>query len=494
MTMKPTRRDVLALGGGVAAGIFFTPVPWKLLDDASIWTQNWPWIPQPVSGPVEWKESACSLCAAGCGLRVKMAGGYAVGLSGNGGALCALGYGAHQMNWHPRRLTVVRHNGQPSTWEEAGAAFQKACAEGPVAIVDGRPGRGASQVYRQFAGKTPGALYAVVRMPEEEALRPVAALAGVPVERLGYDLENTKLVLSLGAPLLEGWGGPQRVQRLWPALRIIQAETELSRTGSCASRRVQIQSGGEAALAMAVAQVLLDEKLATGPRPPMSLAEAAGLAGVAVDDVRSLARTLAAERPSVVISSRPEPAVAALNVLLGAVGDKGGIIARSGVPEPARGMDELPGALRAALLDSTVPWDQAPAGATEVFRFTAWRGGDEKGWLLPAPGFLEEAADIPAAPGAALAACKRVDALLKAPAGVKSAVAFLGGALPEFKAVESAVLPLTCKMTAWPSAGDGRGKPSGASAGWTPAVLAPLATKLYQESKLKPAGDERRRA
>lgn len=53
----------------------------------------------------------------------------------------------------------------------------------------------------------------------------MAAIAGpVLVERLGYDLENTKLVLSLSAPLLEGWGGPQRVQRLWPAMQIIQAE------------------------------------------------------------------------------------------------------------------------------------------------------------------------------------------------------------------------------------------------------------------------------
>ncbi len=295
-----------------------------------------------------------------------MAGGYVVGLSGKDGALCALGYGAHQMNWHPQRLTVVRHNGQPSTWEEAEAAFQKACAEGPVAIVDGRPGRGASQVYRGFAEKTPGALYAVVRTPEEAALQPVAALAGVPVERLGYDLENSKLVLSLSAPMLEGWGGPQRVQRLWPAMQIIQAETELSRTGSCAARRVQINKGSEAALAMALAHVLLDEKLAAGPRPPMSLTDATAQTGVELSEVQSLARTLAAERPSVVIASRPEPAVAALNVLLGSVGAKGGVIARSGSPEAARSMDELPGSLRAALLHSTVPWDHPPAGGHAV--------------------------------------------------------------------------------------------------------------------------------
>lgn len=487
MTMKPTRRDVLALGGGVVAGVFFTPVPWKLLDDASIWTQNWPWIPQPVKGPVEWKESACSLCAAGCGLRVKMAGGYAVGLSGKDGALCALGYGAHQMNWHPRRLTVVRHNGQPTTWAAAGAAFQKACTEGPVAIVDGRPGRGASQVYRSFVEKTKGALYAVVRTPEQEALRPVAALAGVPVERLGYDLENTKLVLSLGAPLLEGWCGPQRVQRLWPALQIIQAETELSRTGSCAARRLQIRNGSEAALAMALAHVLLDEKLAVGPRPPISLTEATGLVGVALSEVQNVARSLAAQRPSVVISAGPEPAVAALNVLLGTIGAKGGIIARSGSPEPARGIDELPGGMRAALLDSTVPWDHTPAGAEEIFRFTAWRGAGEPGWLLPAPGFLEEVCDIPVSG-------RRVDALLRPPAGVMSAVAFLGGSLPEAKLVESAVMPLTCRMTEWPEPWAARAIQSAWTAGWTPGVLAPLATKLYQESKLMPPLGERSKA
>lgn len=487
MKMRPTRRDVLALGGGMAAGVLFTPLPWKLLDDASIWTQNFPWIPQPVKGPVEWKESACALCPAGCGLRVKMAGGYAVGLSGKDGALCALGYGAHQMNWHPQRITAVLHDGQPSSWEAAAAAFEKACGEGRVAIVDGRPGRGASEVYRGFAERTPGAVYAVVRTPEEEALRPLAALAGVPVERLGYDLEKTRLVLSLGAPMLEGWGGPQRVQRLWPELRIVQAEAELSRTGSCAARRVQMKAGGEAALAMALAHVLLDESLAPGARPPVSLAEAAVLAGVEPEEIRSVARMLVAERPSVVIAARPEPAVAALNALLGAVGAEGGIVARSGGPEPAPGIEELPADLRAALLDSSVPWDRQPGGAAEVFRFTAWRGGEERGWLLPAPGFLEEVSDIPATGS-------RADALLKPRAGVKSAVEFLGQALPEWTPAARAAMPLSFKLTTWPEAGPAIGARNGGCMAWTPAVLAPLATKLYRESKLKPVGGERRTA
>jgi len=107
--------------------------------------------------------------------------------------------------------------------------------------------------------------------------------------------------------------------------------------------------------------------------------------------------------------------------------------------------------------------------------------------MLPAPGFLEEATDCPRTG-------KRSEALLKSPAGVKSAIVFLGGVLPEAKPVESATLPLTCRLAEWPKSEASENAQSGWAAGWTPAVLAPLATKLYQESKLMPAGGERRKA
>ena len=65
--MKVTRRDLLVWSAGAAAGLLVTPVPWKLLDDTSIWSQNWPWISQPSRGSVEVKQSACTLCPNGCG-------------------------------------------------------------------------------------------------------------------------------------------------------------------------------------------------------------------------------------------------------------------------------------------------------------------------------------------------------------------------------------------------------------------------------------------
>ena len=77
--MKFSRRDLLIGGAGALAGLVLTPVPWKLLSDVSIWTQNFPWIPQPAHGPVETKYSACTLCDRGCGIRVRMAAKFAGG-------------------------------------------------------------------------------------------------------------------------------------------------------------------------------------------------------------------------------------------------------------------------------------------------------------------------------------------------------------------------------------------------------------------------------
>jgi hypothetical protein len=48
-------------------------------------------------------------------------GGWPVGIAGSAahlvtrGALCPLAFGAHQLNWHPKRLRAVRHHGNPAS-------------------------------------------------------------------------------------------------------------------------------------------------------------------------------------------------------------------------------------------------------------------------------------------------------------------------------------------------------------------------------------------
>lgn len=273
--MKVTRRDLLVWSAGVAAGLLATPVPWKILDDVSIWSQNWPWIPQPSRGPVEVKQSFCTLCPKGCGLRVRTAAGWPVGVCGlsthpiSRGALCPLAFAAHQLNWHPQRLHGVRQGAKTSSWPQAQAAFMKACKEGRILVIDGYPGRATSSLLQTFAKKQ-GGNYEIVATPEIRALAPYESWSGVPATALGYDLENTQTIVSFGAPLLDGWGTPGRFTRLWadraagmadPKLRLIQIDASLSQTAARAWRWIQIRKGSEPALAGGLARALLEQKL-----------------------------------------------------------------------------------------------------------------------------------------------------------------------------------------------------------------------------------------
>jgi hypothetical protein len=468
-----------------------------------------------------------------------MAAGFPVGVSGapghpvTGGALCPLAFGAHQLNWHPRRLREVRHRGRPATWDEATAAFRKACDEGPVAVVDGRPGRAASGILRGF-GKKHGAYFAAPTA-EERGLAPYAAWSGVPSGALGYDLDGVRTIVSFGAPLLDGWGAPGRFAKLWsaraagsgdPDLRVIQVEPWLSRTASGAWRWVPNRPGSDAALAGALARVLLEERLvaAQGPMPPITVEEAARESGLPAAAIVELARTIAAHKPALAISSGEQPAVAALNLLLG-----GAIVQRrENAAPPARAISP-----RAVVLDASVPWDYETAPGVQVFRFAAWDGGGPApDWLLPAPGFLEELTEHPSAPASSAASYALSPELLAAPAGALSAAAFVGGSIPDaigarceelfrgragrlhrrgasepvaLTSIESGAklqdellagavwvddpahtTPLRCPLREWPEA-TAIPRRTEWTASWNAPVLPPLAAKLYQESNLRQA-------
>ena len=75
-----------------------------------------------------------------------------------------------------------------------------------VAILDAQPGRAVSSVYRSFLEQAPNGLYLRPPFREGATLEQVALLAGQPTARFGIDLENTRTLLSFGAPLLDGWG------------------------------------------------------------------------------------------------------------------------------------------------------------------------------------------------------------------------------------------------------------------------------------------------
>jgi hypothetical protein len=69
------RRGFVKLVVGGVAGTLFTPVIWQGLDDASIWSQNWGWIPRVPKGEVKAASALSKLCPAGCAVKVKTVAG-----------------------------------------------------------------------------------------------------------------------------------------------------------------------------------------------------------------------------------------------------------------------------------------------------------------------------------------------------------------------------------------------------------------------------------
>ncbi len=480
MAMNITRRDLLKLAGGSALGLLFTPVPWKVLDDLAIWTQKGAW--EPPHGEHSTRFSVCTLCPAGCAVRARCVGAQPVSLAGvtahpqSHGALCPMGLAGHHLAYHPLRaaqpLRLESKNGNiqlvPLAIDEAAAGIANVLAEmaaahhGYVAVLDERPGRTISRLYQHFLAQFPRAAYLTSPGREDATLAALQELFETPCGPLGVDVENTATLLSFGAPICDGWDTPGRISHLrrpqlqqsnGARLQIIQIETRQSRTALQSSSWLPVKPGSEAALAMGLAHVIVREQLCDrhslqrqsrdfqcgGGRSYCDLVaafppeRAAKLTGIAVDSIISTARQVAQGGPAVAIGgadpgggplgAATEIAIAGLNLLLGNVGKKGGIVPRREVPfgdiasncatMPATAIADMPDhSIRVLIIDAAesgyaMPWpllerklvpERALVISLSPFRSGWARHAD---YLIPAPApfeSLQEATTPSAAP------------------------------------------------------------------------------------------------
>ena len=127
--MKIDRRSFLSFVIGGAAGTALSPLPWKLIDDSSIWSQNWAWTPVPERGEITYVNSTCTLCPGGCGITVRKVGDRVVKIEGmqghpvNDGGICDLGAAGTQLLYGPTRVKTPKKkiNGRwhDISWEAA---------------------------------------------------------------------------------------------------------------------------------------------------------------------------------------------------------------------------------------------------------------------------------------------------------------------------------------------------------------------------------------
>jgi anaerobic selenocysteine-containing dehydrogenase len=468
--MPLTRRDVLwGLGGGLA-GAALTPMPWKLLDDVSIWTQRRHSLPLPPRGDVTFRAAACTLCPAGCPVRVRCVGPRPVAVVGErrhplGGGACAIGLTLHHLSGHPLRLAgpAVRRGAR---WEGAtletavgrvAQAVAAACAAGQrVVVLDRRPGRVVSAAWRDLAGALPQGVYATVP-GEGETLAVLETSLAKPLP-LGVDLEETRTLLSFGAPVLEGWGRPGRMIGARPHLRVVQVDAWRSPSAAVADEWVPVAPGGEGPLALALAHAVARQTAARMTRDvqavlaALSTRQAAPRTGLEPERIESLAQALVREAPAVAVGGGDpgagplprdaERAIALLDVVLGSVGREGGIVARCPVPgdegsphRPVALADLAAGSVGVLLLDGgddgrALPWSAVRtllAPDAVVVSLSPFDGphAREAHVLVPTPAPLEGWDEVLPTADASVASYAVTAPVLSAAPGGTDTVAFL---------------------------------------------------------------------
>lgn len=379
--MKIDRRSFLALSAGGAAGTALTPLPWKLTDDLSIWTQNWPWTPVPPDGEATYVNSTCTLCPAGCGITVRKIDERAVKIEGmaghpvNDGGICILGVSGLQLLYGPSRVkTPLKRVGdrgaghwQKISWEEAVAEVAQKLGElrekgegHTVAAMCGSDRGTVPQLFSRLLTVygSPN-FFAMPDIQDTYAMTLGLMQGGNP--QAGFDVENTDYLLSFGSGIIEGWGSTVRMFRAnsqWHSGygKVVQVEPRLSTTAAKANRWVPVNPGSEAVLALGLANVILREKIyhrdfikhhtegfdgwqkaILANYKPEAVAAATG---VPASDIQTLAREFAGARKPLAICGRGQGntpgslkesmAVHALNALVGSLQRPGGVWA---IPE-----------------------------------------------------------------------------------------------------------------------------------------------------------------
>lgn len=435
--MQNTRRNVLKFMGGAAVGAVFTPVPWRLLTDTALLSENWPGVPRPLRGEVSARYTNCSVCTAGCAVRARCVSGQPVSLAGvaghplSRGGLCAVGVAAHQLPYCAGRLTQGPVEAAAGAIARAAANCNATSAGTPgavcnpsesIAVLDLRPGRTASWTYRRAMGAVRNGLYLTATGP----------FSGAAV-----DLAKARTVLSLGAPVLDGWGTPGNVLAARANFRLIQAEATESRTASLADRWLRIRPDSASALAAGIAAALKKG----------SVSDAAAATGLTDGQIADLAAELTRNGPTLVLPGYGCPEAWALNQLTGAWGET--VVARQEAPVPEQwkdcapvtGLESAPdGSIRTLIIDESAPGDYIPWGVIRrklvadnpvVIAFAWSPNGYRRHALftLPTAVFPETLEDIPAAIDSPVPVFRLAAPLVAAPAGVVNPPEFIAKAV-----------------------------------------------------------------
>ncbi|HSA56866.1 MAG TPA: molybdopterin-dependent oxidoreductase [Gemmatimonadaceae bacterium] len=295
---------------------------------------------QTVPGVSTHYATLCRECSAGCGVVAEVRDGRAIKLEGNPehpvnrGALCARGQAALQGLYNPDRYRgpMVRQNGQltAATWDNALTLVRQRLAGQSGSAVrflsQHEAGSFGLFVDQWMSGLGYGTHYAVDA--EADLAVQAANQAEYGAVWPALDFGAARLIVSIGADFLDGWGAsvPQQLSfaaaraKLTDAPRFVYIGARRSLTGLNADEWIACRPGSEHAIATALLG-------ASGGASGTTLAQAAEASGLTEAQLQRLAEELSATRPSLVLAGASTPdaslvaqAVARINRALGNVG------------------------------------------------------------------------------------------------------------------------------------------------------------------------------
>jgi anaerobic selenocysteine-containing dehydrogenase len=319
-----------------------------------------------VPGIALFKPGVCPLCAAGCGLTVRVMDAdadvvrdgqsgvvrilAAKKLEGNGehpvnqGGLCVRGQAAIQVTYHPDRITQPlkragdRGDGRYDavSWDDAIGelvtrldALEEAGNQRLLALVTRSRHGHRAVLIEQFLARFGAGAPITFDFFDDRVLRQANGLSFGREQLPTCDLANSRFVLGFGADFLGTWNSPVWNGRRYGEMRqgrpgirgtFVQVESRMSQTGASADEWIPARPGTEGVLALGLAHVILSAKLRTadaaGQAGALIEGWSAGLTsytpdqvekvtGVAAARVERLARAFAETQPAVAIIGGP---------------------------------------------------------------------------------------------------------------------------------------------------------------------------------------------
>ncbi|MFC1988995.1 molybdopterin-dependent oxidoreductase [Chloroflexota bacterium] len=332
----------------------------------------------------KWIATSCLNCPTRCATQVRVVNGNAVKIKGNPlskvseGENCPRAHIGLQVLYDPdrtksplKRMNPAKGKGVDPRW--APISWEQALSEVSEHL---KTIRGNGQPHQLLL------LYGLNTVSDEDIIRHFAAAYGTPnvisgdaleneADKAGqwmadgnytqsaYDLSHTNYILAFGVSILESHKPLARNLRMWGKIRrerpnrakVVVIDPRYSITAAKADQWIPINPGTDAALAMAIANVIISERLydahfienwTTGFDEYKELAlnhyrpeSVASITGIHADTIRHIAREFAVTKPAIAWRGRGATswpngsytsyAIFCLNALVGSIDVPGGV-------------------------------------------------------------------------------------------------------------------------------------------------------------------------